>query len=199
MEDIKKVLFNREYLDRWYSKYNRLEEYCKNKKTGKGKLDIELAGWAENQRQIMHLLPPELKSKLTTLDFDFEGDKSPWDSMFRELSNFVQQNGHAYVPAEQEYEALRDWLIRQIMNRRLLTENQFQKMDMLNVDWDMAFSRDQRWELMFLRLRDFHETFGHSRVPQKWSNDPQLALWVQVQRRMYTQGKLREDREKKLR
>lgn len=198
MEDFKKVFFNREYLDRWNSNYPKLEDYCKQRDTAGCEIEGELADWVEHQKSILHLLPKEMSHKLTQLDFEFEDRKGSWDNMQRQLTEFVQQNGHAYVPVDHEHEMLRDWLIRQIINRRLLKDSQFQKLNKLNVDWDMAVSRDQRWELMYLRLRDYYHAFGHCRVPQKWSNDPQLALWVQVQRRMYTQGKLLRDRERKL-
>src|SRR5690606_18918956 len=119
--------------------------------------------------------------------------------MYRALNQFVLKTGHSHVPLDPEYEELRDWLTRQIINRPLLTEEQFQKLDSVNVDWEMAISRDHRWEVMYQRLRNFYYNHGHSRVPQKWQQDKQLALWVQVQRRMFSQGKLKKDREQKLR
>lgn len=104
----------------------------------------------------------------------------------------------AYLPADQKHEVLKDWLIRQILGKRFLTESQFQRLDSLGVYWDTAISIDHRWELMFLRLKDFHKTFDHCQVPQKWAKDKQLANWVGVQRRMHSKNKLREDRQRML-
>jgi hypothetical protein len=51
---------------------------------------------------------------------------------------------------------------------------------------------------MYDKLKDFQRLFGHCRVPQKWENDRQLALWVTVQRRTRLEGKMREDRQRML-
>jgi hypothetical protein len=198
MEDIQNTFLNKNYLDRWYHNYRKLEEFCNNRGSSSGRLETELVDWLEHQQSIRHMLPKELSQQLAKLPVGLEELKGSWGYMKSQLSEFVQQNGHAFVPVDQEHEILRDWLTRQVINKRLLTDIQVQQLDMLNVDWDMAVSRDQRWELMYQRLQEFYQAYGHCRVPQKWSNDPQLALWVQVQRRMYTQEKLREDRKKRL-
>lgn len=198
MVDFDNTFFSKEFLDNWHHNYQKLEDYYKRENSFNG-MSGELERWIEHQRNIKHLLPQELTDKLIALGVDVESQGNTWDVMFKQLSNFVQVNGHAFVPADHEHEVLRDWLIRQTINKRLLSNKQFEKLDKLNVDWDITMSRDQRWELMYARLQDFHAVFGHARVPQKWAKDPQLALWVQVQRRMHTQGKLRMDREQKLR
>ena len=198
MAEFGKMFFSKEFLDNWHSNYRKLEEFYKSAKSG-DRITGELARWVDHQREIQHLLPPDLTAKLALVEIDLENRGSTWDIMFKQLSLFVQQFGHAFVPADHENEALRDWLIRQTLAKNLLSKTQFEKLDKLNVDWDITMSRDQRWELMYARLQDFHAVFGHSRVPQKWNKDPQLALWVQVQRRMHTQGKLRKYREQKLR
>jgi hypothetical protein len=132
------------------------------------------------------------------LNFDFESEGSTWEAMYRQLASFVEKNGHAYLPADQEFEVLKDWLIRQIISKRLLPESQFQRLDRLGVDWETAITKDQRWEMLFLRLKDFHKAFGHCRVPQKWVNDKQLAHWVTVQQRNHANYKIREDRQRRL-
>lgn len=199
MEETEKAfLDNKEVLKKWKSNYRKLESYCKQRATSAVPMDEELVRWVENQVKVRHMLPKELDDKLSALDFDFETGNDSWDGMYRQLLKFFQTYGHVFVPVDQEFEALRDWLIRQVINKSLLSESQVQKLDSLNVDWNMAVTRDQRWELMFQRLRDYRDIHGDCRVPQKWSKDPQLALWVQVQRRMYHQGKLRKDREEKL-
>lgn len=199
MADLDKEFFNKKFLEKWSSNYKRLEKVANSSGKVKDKLDRELETWLAHQKNIKHLLPHELQDKLSALGVDLEDQGDVWEEMYRQLSQFVLKTGHSHVPVDPEYEALRDWLTRQIINRSLLTEEQFQKLDSVNVDWEMVVSRDHRWEVMYQRLRQFYHTYGHSRVPQKWHQDKQLALWVQVQRRMFTQGKLRKDREQKLR
>nr|WP_262918082.1 helicase associated domain-containing protein [Pontibacter sp. E15-1] len=114
--------------------------------------------------------------------------------MYRQLSHFSERNGHVCLPPEPKLAGLKDWLVRQILNQRLLSESQYQRLNRLGVDWDTPISKDHRWRQMYLKLKDFHNAFGHCRVPQKWEQDKQLALWVTNQRKMRTKDKLREDR-----
>jgi uncharacterized membrane protein YjdF len=199
MADLEKIFFKKEFLEKWNSNYKKLEKAADSSGKAKGELDKELESWVAHQKNIKHLLPQELQDKLSALGVDLEDQGDPWEEMYRQLNQFVLKTGHSHVPLDSEYEALRDWLTRQIINKSLLTEEQFQKLDSVNVDWEMVVSRDHRWEVMYQRLRNFYYNHGHSRVPQKWHEDKQLALWVQVQRRMFTQGKLKKDREQKLR
>lgn len=198
MKDLENIFVNREFLDIWYDNYRKLEHYCKEGKEATVRIDAELERWAETQKRIRHLLPAGLNKKLSLLAFDFEDKDKSWEESFGQLLEFVNQHGHAYLPDEKEYEALKDWLNRQTINKSLLSANQLQKLESLGVNWEIPVTRDHRWELMYRKLQDFYAAFGHSRVPQKWKKDKKLAHWVQVQRRMYTQGKLRKDREEKL-
>src|SRR5690554_4140800 len=104
MADFDKVFFSKEFLDSWYSKYRELEGFY-----GQGNSVDEMGGelerWVDHQRSIRHLLPQELTDKLTTLGLDLESQGSTWDIMFKQLSKFVQEHGHAFVPADQEHEA----------------------------------------------------------------------------------------------
>ena len=155
--------------------------------TAKGRFSREsIDKWHRNYR------------KLAALDFDFENKGNSWEAMYRQLAGFVEKNGHVCLPDDRKHEAFRDWLNRQILSKRLLSESQFQRLDRLGVDWDTPLSRDQRWEQKFLRLKGFHDTFGHCRVPQRWAKDKPLALWVTVQRRRHAEGKLLEDRHRML-
>ena len=197
MEELEKMYFKREFLDNWHHNYQKFETFCKGQGSP-GEMDIDLSRWVDTQRNIRHLLPKELKEKLRSVGFDFEEPHGSWESMYQQLFEYVKHNGHAFLPADQEYEMLKDWLIRQIINKRLLSEDQLQKLNRLEIDWNMALSRDQRWELMYLSLLDFYKVFNHCRVPQNWHFDKQLALWVKVQRRRHGHGKLLKDRERKL-
>jgi hypothetical protein len=199
MANLEKALFNEEFLSRWYQNYHKCRAYSRENQPVADGIDDELTKWVYIQGRIKHMLPLELKSKLAVLDVDFEEKNHTWESMYRQIANYAQQKGHVCLPSDQRHEELKDWLIRQIIGKRLLTRSQFQKLDRIGVDWGMFISRDHQWEQMYLRLKDFYDMFGHCRVPQRWVKDKQLALWVVVQRRMRTENKLQEDREQKLR
>lgn len=198
MANLEKVLFNEEFLSRWYQNYDKCKAYSRENKPVADDIDDELTKWVYIQGRIKHMLPFELKSKLSALDIDFEEKKQTWESMYRQIAIHAQQKGHVCLPSDQRHEELKGWLMRQVIGKRLLTQSQFQRLDRLGVDWGMFISRDHQWEQMYQRLKDFSDMFGHCRVPQKWVKDKQLALWVAVQRRLRTKNKLREDREQKL-
>ncbi|WP_179223165.1 helicase associated domain-containing protein [Pontibacter ummariensis] len=157
-------------------------------------LDNELAQWAGIQKRIKHMLPEGLQDQLTTLSTYFREEVSPWETMYSRLANYSQDKGHICLPQDEKYEDLQDWLIRQVIGKRLLTEDQFQRLDLLGVDWNLPVSREHRWEQMYTRLKDFYRTFGHCKVPQRWVKDKQLANWVTVQRNRHAKQMLREDR-----
>lgn len=194
MKNIERGFINRAFPDRGYNKYDRVFGK-RNITTGS---DEEIDQKNVIPTQVKRLFPFEPKNESSALNFDFEGKDSSWVSMYRQLAGFVQTNGHALLPGSQDHEVLRDWLNRQILNKRLLSENQFQKLDCLGVNWDTPLSRDHAWELMYSRLKGFHKILGHCRVPYNWAGDKQLVLWVVVQRRVYLQKKMREDRQRLL-
>jgi hypothetical protein len=199
MSNVRKELFNQEFLDKWFSNYHKLKSFNTQPDSLTGVVDQELARWMEVQRSIRHMLPKKLIDKLTEVNFDFENKNNTWESMYRRLASFIHKNGHSYLfPTTQQVEVLKDWVIRQIQNKQFLSENQFQRLDRLGINWNLTVSRDQKWELIYLRLKDFQQTFGHCQVPQKWAKDKQLANWITVNRRMYIRNKLRLDRKRKL-
>jgi hypothetical protein len=158
-------------------------------------LEKNLIQWAAIQRRLQHRLPAPLKNKLVAIGFDFEEQGPSWDHYFGQLASFHQVHGHPILPvADPTLEPLRDWLLLQVRNQEYLTDEQYQKLNSLGVDWDMISARALRWHRMFLKLKAFLQTHGHSRVPQKWAPDPSLANWVLVQRRVYGQGKMPENR-----
>ncbi|MCT4573970.1 helicase associated domain-containing protein, partial [Bacillus thuringiensis] len=97
-------------------------------------LDEELIKWVGIQARLQSKLPPELRSKLAELDFKFNRKGALWELMYHQLENFFKRNGHAHVPSTPEYEALRDWLWRQVQDKKYLSETRFDKLNQLDVD-----------------------------------------------------------------
>lgn len=57
---------------------------------------------------------------------------------------------------------------------------------------------DEKWQEKYERLLKFKQKHGHTNVPQKYVDDPQLAAWVANQRSNHRTGKLRVDRQERL-
>ncbi|TXK48138.1 hypothetical protein FVR03_08165 [Pontibacter qinzhouensis] len=199
MENVQANLFSKDFLERWHRSYAKLEAHVRQEELVFDGIDEELELWVNIQRQIRHMLPPVLKEKLGTLNFDFKAIQNTWENRYRQLCSFYKKYGHTYLPPDKEHEDLKDWLVRQVIHKKYLTANQLQKLNNVGVDWETSLTREQRWDQMYRRLQDFFLTFGHSRVPQSWEKDKQLSHWVKIQRRKYAHGKLNEDREQKLR
>jgi hypothetical protein len=202
MKDLEKRIFNTAYLAHWESQYQKLAAVQAQPYNPPLSLEFEkeLNQWAAIQRRMKHVLPACLKNKLAAINFDFNDPGPCWDQLFSQLETFGQVHGHTFLPDnDPAYENLRDWLIRQVQHHQYLSEDRRQKLDALGVDWNMTASGGLRWQNMFLNLKTFFQQHGHSRVPQQWASDPQLAYWVLVQRRVYARHKMPPARARLLR
>ena len=163
------------------------------------KEDPSLANWVKIQRKVKNQLPKNFKERLIAIDFDFSDHQYPWEEKFIELQSFAKEYGHAHVPAtDSKYEELHDWLIQQIKNQDFLSNQRKQKLDYLGIVWEYRDLREWKWQEMYLELKEFYDKHGHSKVPQKWDENRRLSNWVTVQRRTYSEGKMKPDRKKKL-
>lgn len=194
---------NKDVLARWHRFYEKLKLF----KERHGHCDIPyesnedagLVKWVKAQRRAKHRLPSELREKLLELDFIFSEDQQEWNKKYEELSGFARLYGHAHVPASDvQYADLYSWLILQVRNKDYLTSEQKTKLDYLGVIWELNDTREWKWHQMYQELQDFYQKNGHSKVPQKWNENPKLSNWVLVQRRRYAEGKIRPERKKKL-
>ncbi|MDB5264249.1 MAG: hypothetical protein JWQ14_3532 [Adhaeribacter sp.] len=203
MEELGEELFGTKFLDSWHAHYAKLEAYLQqnsfNKLLETGDAGDGLLKWIEIQGRLKNKLPLALRNKLTELNVDFYLQADFWGQRYGQLVLFYQQHGHAHLPAaDEKYEALNAWLFRQLQGKKYLSESQFSRLDALAVDWDIITSRDQRWEQMYGRLKEFKETFDHCQVPQNWEPDKSLANWVRVQRRLHATAKLNPKRANRL-
>jgi len=203
MESLEQELFDTKFIDSWYVHYHQLAAYLEQNSHGDllalGAMDAELVKWISIQGKLKNKLPRELRSKLAALNFNFDEKADIWEYRYRQLADFVKTHGHLQLPANNEQlEDLKDWYLRQIQHKSYLSESQVHKLELLGINWDIVITRDQRWEQLYGRLKEFRQTYGHCQVPQNWPPDQTLANWVGVQRRMYATHKIRPDREAKL-
>lgn len=194
---------NKDALERWHRFYEKLilfkDKYGHCDVPYDSKEDASLVRWVKAQRKGKRQLPPELREKLLAINFDFSDDSQEWNKKYEELAEFARTYGHVHVPASDPQHAdLYSWLLLQIKNQEYLNRDQKQKLDYLGVVWDVRDAREWKWRQMYQELLEFYEKYGHSRVPQKWPENPKLSNWTLVQRRAYAEGKMKEDRLKKL-
>ena len=76
-----------------------------------------------------------------------------------------------------------------------LTEDQVRRLEEIGFLWA---AREAQWDEMFARLVRYKEGNDDCNVPKGWSEDPSLGSWVNNQRQKYRNGKLSEERIRRL-
>eukprot|EP00594_Rhizosolenia_setigera_P008104 CAMPEP_0178974132 /NCGR_PEP_ID=MMETSP0789-20121207/22246_1 /TAXON_ID=3005 /ORGANISM="Rhizosolenia setigera, Strain CCMP 1694" /LENGTH=433 /DNA_ID=CAMNT_0020662351 /DNA_START=593 /DNA_END=1892 /DNA_ORIENTATION=- len=118
-----------------------------------------------------------------------------WNTRYEELVQYKKEHGHVNVPHRQG--ALGRWVTAQRVNyKNMIEENQdprsnrmsperLQALEKLGFQWTMRLDWDQSFE----KLQEFHDKYGHTRVPTEVPNDGGVAkhlhVWCAEQRVQY--------------
>jgi len=152
-------------------------------------------------REKIAFLGPELTLDILTKSIVtkcIEKLGNTWDEHYGELRAFWEKYGHSNVPSLWEKNiTLSRWVVNQrvLRNKGLLSRDRIKKLETLSFIWDM---RAASWEEMFFALVEFKKQHGHCNVPQKYDEKPKLGLWANTQRTVKKNGKLSEDRVRRL-
>ena len=136
--------------------------------------------------------------ELESVGFEWEITAGYWSLRFRQICDFMVQFGHCLVP--QHYSTnlkLRKWVSNQRSNYRLyqeglpspVTAERIRALESVGFEWETTSGV---WNERFEQLREFKVQFGNCFVPQHYSANPKLGLWVSTQRsnyRLYQGGK----------
>jgi hypothetical protein len=119
-----------------------------------------------------------------------------WDYMFGKLAAFKERFGHCNVTVGNDPQ-LGSWVEvqRGLRRRGLLLTERGRRLDALGFEWD---PRVALWEEVFARLVQFKQRLGHCNVPKDCVEDPQLGIWVDVQRQSRKRGRLSAERHHRL-
>ena len=162
------------------------------------KPNLKLGGWVTKQRKSYRdgELSRERISKLETIHFEWEPYSSDWFKMFDLLKGFYSEHGHCRLPDNFGNKKLSRWMSgqRKYLTKSKLTQDKIDMLDSIKFEWD-PFADE--WERNYQILRDFHSIYGNCHVPRNFKNK-KLALWVNVQRRVYSKGRLPIERIQKL-
>ncbi len=116
-----------------------------------------------------------------------------WDEKFGELVRFKEVNGHCNVLRNYpENKQLATWINKQRSKYRKgnLLEVHVDKLNKINFDWNPDNTHSEE---MFTALQAFKELHGHCNVPQKYSSNRALGVWVTSRRSQYKKGTLSQD------
>jgi len=128
------------------------------------------------------------------LGFVWDPVPADWEALFQSLVVFKENQGHCGVPKKwSENPELGRWVSvqRHVYKKGKLSAERVVRLEALGFEWD-PFTAD--WEALFQSLVVFKENQGHCRVPQRWSENPELGRWVSTQRGVYKKGKLSAER-----
>jgi hypothetical protein len=115
--------------------------------------------------------------------FDWDPCESKWKARHQQLEQFVQANGHARVPYDED--GLGAWVKRQQYQFKLfqnqrpseMSPHRMQLLNQLGMVWNR---RSDSWMERYKHLQTFREQYGHVQVTSQL--DPSLHEWVRDQR-----------------
>lgn len=189
----------------WEYRYEQLKEF--HKVNGNcmvtRKQNKQLAYWVVHQRSFYKkgILEKERIDKLNELSFEW-GEEEQWLLRFKELENYYREFGTTNVSKGYIVNdfGLDSWVFK--MRRDYfggkLSKKQIDLLESIEFSWDDI--KTQRWNNMYDELVEFKVQFGHCDVRRnsRKKNDSPLPLWVANQRKFYREGKLTDERIKRL-
>ncbi len=199
----------------WEQNYLKLLEYkikygnCNVPRTFE---DKSLSYFVTRQRhnyKTQNLTDGQIK-KLELLSFDWEVERPTstlaWDNQFSKLKEFFDKYGHSHYKKSNGDETLYNWVLRQRMdfNKGQIANEKLEQLNSINFVWDASSVAqagrpdEERWQLMYDKLKRFKAKNGNCLVPQIYSEDKSFGRWVNDQRNNKKKGKLSEEREKLL-
>jgi len=161
----------------------------------------QLGGWVGNQRAAYKKgnLNQEKIRKLSSLGFLWEPDEARWEEMYQELVNYAKKYGNCRVPVYgySENQQLGMWVSQQRANYRVgrLNKDRVKKLDEISFAWDKY---EAYWEEMYQELSYYKKQYGDCNVPDGYSQNSKLAVWVGVQRQSYKKSKLSKEKVRRL-
>jgi superfamily II DNA or RNA helicase len=142
------------------------------------------------------LLLDDLRDAIATQIIDQLG--SGWDERLGELIKFKGLFGHCNVSQlSQQYRDLGSWVTtqRRVYNAKKMSSERIKKLEAIGFEWDPL---SNKWASMFTALSEYRKKYGTCNVPQNYSEDLDLGVWVSMQRCAYKAGKILQDRIEKL-
>ena len=128
-----------------------------------------------------------------------ESADQEWEVMFVALQGYKDKYGNCLVPQRwQGNHALADWVSNQrsAYRRKQLDPDLAERLDEIGFTWDPV---SMWWERKFQQLLEFKREHGHTNVPQRCPQYPELATWVHNQRHAKWHNKpIMAEREKRL-
>lgn len=190
-EKLKNALFNQvieSLKDSWEIHYKEVEEYFNANGNSniparyKTKDGFGLGTWCVSQRVNYNkglLSDGEIK-KLQKLKFDFDPDKSLFESDFKKLLEYKENNGHVNVPTMGSTLGRKVNRLRTYYKRGILSQERIERLT--EIGFQFIVNDGKSWNQRFDELKDFYEKYGHLNL--KETGDQGLIQWCYKQRKL---------------
>merc|ERR1719491_2418857 len=138
--------------------------------------------WVNTQRGKRLKISKERASKLDSIGFTWGTETDArWEIMFEELRKFKEREGHCNVPyLFSDNLELGKWVSKERGQRLKISKERASELESIGFTW--VTNPDAVWEIMFEELKIFKDREGHCNVPQRYSDNPKLGIWVSNQR-----------------
>ena len=179
-----------------------LEEFVKHEghayvpQKHKTKDGENLGMWVCNLRGQKEKLSTENISRLDSLGFVWDANKTDWERGVSHFKKYAQVEGNVLVPLRHisnDGFNLGSWVGEQRKHRSKLTQQQRYKLDSLGFDWT---PKQSQWQTWLSHLELFVQENGHARVTDTYTcpDGYKLGSWVQNQRTNAKMGKMSSKR-----
>eukprot|EP00956_Cyclotella_meneghiniana_P034392 scaffold104364_cov36-Cyclotella_meneghiniana.AAC.2 len=119
-----------------------------------------------------------------------------WNARYNELVRYHSIHGSCFVPKDCN-NTLYYWIDtqRQRFREQKLPSDRIQLLNSIGFSWN---AKESKWYNRYTQLMLYKRHHGHTRVPQKYAENPALGEWVIHQRTELKTGKMSEGRIMKL-
>ena len=128
---------------------------------------------------------------------DFKGGQQFWERMLYQFLLYRAKNGAEALPptptahSSQDHKLLHSWIQQQRRHVRQYKDGERSHMTserlsvLEHVEFPLALRGDEFWKANYEKLREYHATTGHCRVPHNFQPNSKLAVFVTDQRRQH--------------
>ena len=154
----------------------------------------KLGAWTANQRKKYKLgkLKQEYIDQLNSIDFIWETKEFLWESKYKKLIAYKNENGHCNVPCHYKKDpSLGRWvsLQRDKYKKGGMSKSEIERLNLIGFVWDL---HDVEWYRRFEELKLFKIKNGHFNVPSNYKQYPGLRGWLTRQRKNYENNSLEQ-------
>jgi Helicase associated domain len=160
----------------------------------------QLAVWLGRQRRDKKRgkLTQDRVARLKALGVTWEPRDTSWEKRFRSLAAFKRRFGHCRLPQDKPEDLeLARWLSKQRQRKAqgTLLQERIERLEALGIVWEPY---DATWEQRFQELAALMARYEHRNVLPVYSENPQLATWLESQRGAKKTGRLSPERMRRL-